>query len=204
MSGKNSFLEIVKKLETKEENQGYIILIRCGAFFVSVGANAIILSEEVGLKTTCMVKGICKIGIPINSLYDYIKILEKLDYSFVIYNYSKDEMIAIVKTKQEAIEKLAKIRNFLKENLDLELNSKTQIFKSRQGVNFCGYKINEYRLKIRDRGNKKLKKKIKHLTKQIKVGKMTSKEAQKYLAGHLGYINIANVKTLKNNIFYND
>jgi len=25
MSGKNSFLEIVKKLETKEENQGYIL-----------------------------------------------------------------------------------------------------------------------------------------------------------------------------------
>ena len=29
----------------------------------------------------------------------------------------------------------------------LELNKKTQIFKSKQGVNFCGYKINEYRLK---------------------------------------------------------
>ena len=41
MSGKNSFLEIVKNLETKEENQGYIILIRCGAFFISIGANTI-------------------------------------------------------------------------------------------------------------------------------------------------------------------
>ena len=34
----------------------------------------------------------------------------------------------------------------------LEVNKKTQIFKSKQGVNFCGYKINEYRLKIRDKG----------------------------------------------------
>lgn len=32
-------------------------------------------------------------------------------------------------------------------NLELDLNKKTQIFKSKQGVNFCGYKINEYRLK---------------------------------------------------------
>lgn len=40
-----------------------------------------------------MVKGICKVGIPLNSIYDYIKRLEELDYSFVIYNYSKDEMI---------------------------------------------------------------------------------------------------------------
>ena len=45
----------------------------------------------------------------------------------------------------------------------LELNKKTQIFKSKQGVNFCEYKINEYRLKIRDKGKRKLKKKIKKL-----------------------------------------
>ena len=50
--------------------------------------------------------------------------------------------------KKEAIEKLNLIRSFLKEKLCLELNRKTQIFKSTQGVNFCGYKINEYRLKI--------------------------------------------------------
>ena len=61
-------------------------------------------------------------------------------------------MIAIVKTKVEAIKQLEKIRRYLKENLKLELNSKTQIFKSTQGVNFCGYKINEYRLKIRTKG----------------------------------------------------
>ena len=70
-----------------------------------------------------------------------------------------DDMIAVVKTKDEAIEKLGVIRNFLKYNLELELNNKTQIFKSTQGVNFCGYKINEYRLKIRDKGKRKLKKK---------------------------------------------
>lgn len=72
-----------------------------------------------------------------------------------------DDMIAIVKTKNEAIKQLDEIRRFLKENLRLELNSKTQIFKSTQGVNFCGYKINEYRLKIREKGKRKLKKKIK-------------------------------------------
>ncbi len=93
MAGKNSFLEILKDLEKKEENKGYIVLIRCGAFFVSIGTDAVILSNELGLKTTCMVKGICKIGIPVNSLFDYIKRIKKLEYSFVIYNYSKDEMI---------------------------------------------------------------------------------------------------------------
>lgn len=113
-----------------------------------------------------------------------------------------DDIVALIKTKEEAIENLGKIKNFLKENLALELNKKTQIFKSTQGVNFCGYKINEYRLKIRDRGKRKLKQKVKKLTKQVKQSKISSKEAHKYLAGHLGYIKIANVHTLKNNLFY--
>ena len=115
-----------------------------------------------------------------------------------------DDIVALVKTKEEAIEVLEKIRNFLKQNLDLELNKKTQIFKSTQGVNFCGYKINEYRLKIREKGKRKLKKKVKKLTQKIKEGEITSKEAKKYLCGNLGYIKIANVHTLENNLFYKE
>ena len=63
-----------------------------------------------------------------------------------------------MKTKEDAIYALKKIKEFLKDSLQLELNNKTQIFKSSQGINFCGYKINEYRLKIRDRRKKKIKK----------------------------------------------
>ena len=87
----------------------------------------------------------------------YAKNKLKLEYWF---RYM-DDMVTIVKTKEEAVKQLEKIRRFLRENLRLELNSKTQIFKSTQGVNFCGYKINEYRLKIRENGKRKLKKKIK-------------------------------------------
>lgn len=84
----------------------------------------------------------------------------------------------------------------------LELNQKTQIFKSKQGVNYCGYKINEYRLKIRDKGKRKLKKKVKQLKYKIKQGNMSSKEAHRYLAGHLGYIKIANTNNLESKLFY--
>ena len=112
--------------------------------------------------------------------------------------------VILVKTKEEAKQALEQIKKFLKQNLELELNQKTQIFKSKQGVNFCGYKINEYRLKIRDKGKRKLKKKVKKLTEQIKQGKITNKEAHKYLAGHMGYIKIANTYNLENKLFYND
>ena len=57
-------------------------------------------------------------------------------------------------------------------------------------------------MKIRGKGKRKLKKKVKYLTNQIYQGKMTSKEAKKYLARHMGYIKYANVNNLLKNLFY--
>ena len=136
-------------------------------------------------------------NIYLNEMDWYIKKELHIKY----YSRFMDDSIILVKTKPEAIQALEKIQEFLKENLHLELNSKTQIFKSSQGVNYCGYKINEYRLKIRDKGKKKLKKKIKYLRYEIKNGRMTSKDAKKYLAGHLGYLKIANTKNLELKLF---
>ena len=113
-----------------------------------------------------------------------------------------DDSVIIVKTKEEAKIALKEIAKFLEENLRLKLNNKTQIFKGKQGINFCGYKINEYRMKLRDKGKRKLKKKVKKLTSIIYNGNMTSKDARIYLAGHMGYIKYANVKNLMEKLFY--
>jgi len=137
-------------------------------------------------------------NIYLNELDQYLKHELHCEY----YYRFMDDSIILAKTKEEAKDILKRIRIFLKENLELELNNKTQIFKSKQGVNFCGYKINEYRLKIRDKGKRKLKKKIKKLKSEIKNGKLSSKEAQKYICGHLGYIKIANTKNLEEKLFY--
>ena len=140
----------------------------------------------------------CFANIYLNELDQHAKHTLKLKYYF---RYM-DDIVVMVKNKKEAIQKLQQIREFLTRKLKLELNSKTQIFKSSQGVNFCGYKINEYRLKIRTKGKKKLKNKIKKLKYQIKTKQIDTKEAHKFLTGHLGYIDIANVKNLKEKIFY--
>ena len=139
-------------------------------------------------------------NIYLNEIDQFVK--HKLHIKY--YCRYLDDSIVIVKTKKEAIETLNKIKEFLHTNLKLELNKKTQIFKSKQGVNFCGYKINEYRLKIRDKGKRKLKNKVKKLEKLVKEGKITSKEAHKYLAGHMGYIKIANIKNLTEKLFYTE
>lgn len=137
-------------------------------------------------------------NIYLNELDQYVKHKLKVKYYF---RYMDDALL-FVKTKQEAINLLEEIRNFLKKELDLELNEKTQIFKSKQGVNFCGYKINEYRLKIRDRGKKAIKKKVKFLTEEVKKGNISSKEANRYICGHLGYMKYANTRNLEEKLFY--
>jgi len=38
----------------------------------------------------------------------------------------------------------------------------------------------------------------------VKNEKISSKEAKKYLAGHMGYIKIANTWNLENKLFYRD
>ena len=127
-----------------------------------------------------------------NEVDQYVKHELKVKY-YVRY---LDDSILIVQTKEEAKKVLQLVRKFLK--LELELNNKTQIFKGKQGVNFCGYKINEYRLKLRDRGKRKLKLRIKKLKQKVKTGEITSHEAKRYLAGHIGYIKWADIYNLSN------
>ncbi len=136
-------------------------------------------------------------NIYLNEVDQYAKHILKCKYYF---RYMDDSVI-LLKTKEEAIEALNKIRKFLKDKLELELNSKTQIFKSKQGVNFCGYKINEYRLKIRDRGKRNLKNKVKKLQEKIKTGEMATTDAYRLLCGHIGYLKIADTKNLEDKLF---
>jgi hypothetical protein len=138
-------------------------------------------------------------NIYLNELDQFVKNELKLKY-YVRY---MDDFVIAVKTKEEARDKLTLVREFLQRELKLELNNKTQIFKNKQGVNFCGYKINENRMKVRDRGKRKLKDKIKMLKYEIRNGKMTSKEAKRYLCGHIGYINIADTYNLTQKLFFN-
>lgn len=137
-------------------------------------------------------------NIYLNEADQYIKHKLKVKY-YVRY---LDDSVLILENKQEAKRVLQLLKKFLEEELELQLNNKTQIFKGSQGVNFCGYKINEYRLKLRDKGKRRLKNKVKKLTREVKAGKITSKEAKVSLAGHIGYVKWADIYNLSNNLFY--
>ena len=150
------------------------------------------------------------VGIPIGNLTSqlfaniyyneadqYIKHVLKVKY---YYRYMDDSVI-LMENKEELKETKKKLEKFIKEELGLEFNSKTNIFKAKQGVNFCGYKINEYRMKLRTKGKKRIKQNIKRLKLKIQKGEMTSKEAKKYLCGHFGYLKYANTYNFVNRYF---
>ena len=125
-------------------------------------------------------------NIYLNEVDRYIKNVLRVKYYF---RYMDDSVI-LYKDKAELKIILLKIKEFLSEKLELELNSKTNIFKSKQRVNFCGYDISEDRLKIRRKGKVKLKRKIKKLKNKIKSKQMTSVEAKKLLCRTLGLLKI--------------
>ena len=78
-------------------------------------------------------------NIYLNELDQYVKHKLKCKY---YYRYM-DDMVIMCENKEIAKDILNNITKFLKESLKLTLNSKTRIFKNIQGVNFCGYKIND-------------------------------------------------------------
>lgn len=107
-------------------------------------------------------------NIYLNELDQYVKHKLKCKYYF---RYM-DDMIILLLNKEIANDVLNDITIFLKERLGLTLNSNTRIFKNKQGVNFVGYKINEYRLKIRHSSKVRMKRKLKHYTKLLKGEKL--------------------------------
>ncbi len=131
-------------------------------------------------------------NIYLNELDRFIK--DKLHVKWY-YRYM-DDMVLILKDKENARQCLSLIKEFLSDKyvgLNLSLNNKTQTFKLSQGVNFCGYKINVFGMRIRDKGKKKLLRKLKWLDYNFTNGNITVNDIKRYFAGHLGYIKHADI-----------
>ena len=83
-----NYLKVMEKLY--EENQGYIVLMRCGIFYSAVGYNALKLAELFDLKLICMTEGLCRCSIPTAAIEKYIFKFQRSNYSYLIYDYKKE------------------------------------------------------------------------------------------------------------------
>lgn len=138
-------------------------------------------------------------NIYLNELDRFIKDKLKVKY---YYRYM-DDMVLILKDKAYARQCLSLITTFLSDaniGLNLSLNSKTQIFKISQGVNFCGYKINVFKIRIRNKGKKKLVEKLKWIEYNFSCGNISVSDVKRYFAGHLGYIKHADISGIVKSI----
>lgn len=84
------YVDLLESLQKKKENEGHIVMMKNGLFFIGIGKDAIILNKLLNLKCVCMRENLCKAGFQIRSVEKYIKELKKLNKSFVIYNYDKE------------------------------------------------------------------------------------------------------------------
>ena len=150
-------------------------------------------------------------GIPIGNLTSqlfanlyYNEVDQFIKHNLKVRYYFRymDDSIILMQNKEDLKKVYSAIKNFIADNLKLEFNKKTNIFKSKQGVNFCGYYIRENRIKLRQKGKKKLKRKVKVLQNKIRNGEISSERAKVYLCGHFGYVKYANADSLIEKLFF--
>ena len=79
-------------------------------------------------------------------------------------------MILVLKNKDECKIIINKIRLFLSNKLHLELNDKSRYYPGYMGVNFCGYRIYECYLLVRNRCKKEIRRKIRLWNKEYNIG----------------------------------
>ena len=132
-------------------------------------------------------------NIYLNELDQYIKHELKIKY----YIRYMDDFIILTDTKEEARKYYNKIKEFLRNNLKLKLNSKSRYYPSKQGINFCGYIIHEDYVLVRKRSKKKFKKKIKKWNEEYKEGTLDKNKALLSINTWLGHISHADSYNLK-------
>lgn len=99
-----------------------------------------------------------------------------------------DDVIAIVQNKAEANRILTAMIDFLKEELELDINEhKTRIFPVEQGVNAYGFKIFKTHRLLRNDSKKKIKRKARKLKWTIMYGRMTVAKAEQIFNSWLGH-----------------
>lgn len=138
-------------------------------------------------------------NIYLNELDHFVKEKLKIKY-YVRY---MDDFILLLKDKQQAKEVLKQIEEYLDKNLELKLNKKTNYFKLKQGVIFCGYKIHKDYILLKKDNKKKIYKKVKKWNKLYDNKKLNLREASMKLNSWTGHAQNANsyflIKKVKSN-----
>lgn len=85
------FNEKVRLLKEKVGNK--ILFVQNGNFYIAIGKDAVLLNKIFGLKCTCFIKYICKVGVPIKSLSKYLNTLKTREISYIVYKNINGDLV---------------------------------------------------------------------------------------------------------------
>lgn len=130
----------------------------------------------------------------LNDLDHYIK--EKLNVKY--YVRYMDDGVLIHHDKEYLKYCLEKIKEFLK-HYKLELNNKTKIYSSNEGIEFLGFRFiikNKIIMKVKNQTKKRFKYKIKELCKMYEKGLITREMVISVRNSYMAYLKHGSCRTL--------
>jgi len=133
-------------------------------------------------------------NIYLDKLDKYIKEILKVKY----YIRYMDDFVILLKEKEECIDIKNKISKFLNKNLNLELNSKSRYYPNKMGINFCGYRIFETHILVRNRSKKIMRQNIKNWNNLSNNNQLDKNKLKRKLNSWLGHVKHANSYNLVN------
>ncbi len=135
-------------------------------------------------------------NIYLNMFDHYVKEVLKVKY----YIRYMDDFAFVLNSKEECKEILEKVTLFLKEKLKLKLNKKTNYFKGKQGINFCGYRIFATHILLKKSNKKKMYKRLKNWNKLYDKKQLELKETFTKLASWEGHAKNADTFYLRKKV----
>lgn len=169
-----SYMRIMKR----RYNNYYILKLDIKKYFYNIDKDILynIMKEYINDKKILWLTKIfiydddSKKGIPIGNYTSqyfaniYLSIVDKYikeELRVKFYVRYMDDMVILVSNKLECKILFNKIKNILNDKLCLELNKKSRYYPSDMGIIFCGYKIYETHILIKNSNKYRIKKIIK-------------------------------------------
>jgi len=127
------------------------------------------------------------VGMPIGNLTSQLEAnmyLDNLDqfakHSLHLKKYIRymDDIIILGKSKTELWEVKNRIERFVNNELKLNLNNKTRVGRSKNGIEFIGLRIFPYKRKIKRQTINRMKSRLKYMRKAYKDSRKTKEELE--------------------------
>lgn len=145
--------------------------------------------DDIGIPIGAVISQLSA-NIYLNVLDHYVK--ETLRCKF--YVRYMDDFVIISHDKEWLKDVQTKVTAFLKEKLELDLNSRSKFFQAKQGIDFCGYRIFYNKVLPRKKNVKSAKKRLIKFKKLYFLGKASIEELDSRLQSFYGMMKHATAR----------